>query len=171
MKTTTLDAIAIAVADYYNMEVQDLFAKSRARTLSDKRAIFHFLSSKHTNHSLTEIGEHVTKYGRERYNHATVIHSIRKTRNLIRTDKKFALDVLHLDAYITKHVIVDREKEVLVNKNIQLMLERWFEYQDTEYLECLSAVSAILYKEPNMDVIKQWIENYEGIHKTASSDS
>ena len=67
---------------------------------------------------------------------------------------------------ISKRVIIKREKEVLVNHNIQLMLERWFEQESREYLDCISLVAEILHKEDDLGVIKKWIDSYEGVHQT-----
>lgn len=165
MKTNTINAIAQAVADYYSTTPQAIFKNDRSRSLSDKRAIFHFLCHKHTDLSLQEIGMNVEQYGRPKYNHATIIHNIKKSKNLMKLDKRFAIDLLHLDAYVTKNIIVKKEKEIIVNKNIQKMLERWFEHESKEYLDCLSDIAEIMHNEDNLVVIRNWINNYEGIHQ------
>jgi|TARA_R110000803_G_scaffold25234_1_gene60269 hypothetical protein len=165
MKSNVIQSIAYAVADYYNMEVSMMFENTRRRDLTDKRAIFHFLCHKHTELSLQEIGRYSEVYGRAPYNHATVIHNIKKSKNLVTVDKRFAIDLLHLDAYVTKNIIIKKEKDVLINQNIQLMLERWFEYENRDYLDCLSSIAEIMHTESNLDNIKKWIDSYEGFHK------
>ena len=84
----------------------------------------------------------------------------------MKVDKRFAIDLLHLDAYVTKNIIVKKEKEIVINNNIQMMLERWFEYESREYLDLLSSIAEILHKEDNIDNIKTWISKYEGVHQT-----
>jgi len=167
MKANVIQSIASAVADYYGIEESKMFQNTRRRDITDKRAIFHFLCHKHTDLSLQEIGRFAENYDRIAYNHATIIHNIKKSRNLMKVDKRFAIDLLHLDAYVTKNIIVKKEKEIVINKNIQMMLERWFEYESREYLDCLSLIAEILHKEENLDNIKTWIDSYEGVHKTA----
>jgi hypothetical protein len=78
---------------------------------------------------------------------------------------------MHLDAYVTKHIVVDKEKEALLNANINLMMRRWFEFNETDYLDCLSDVAEILATESNVEVLKQWIKEYEGVHKTTQADN
>ena len=167
MRTNTIHAIALAVADYYATTPEIIFSNNRSRPLSDKRAIFHFLCHKHTDLSLKEIGQHVAQYGREPYNHATIIHNIKKTKTLMQIDKRFAIDLLHIDAYVTKNIIIKKEKEVVINKNIQLMLERWFEQESKEYLDCLSDIAKIMHTQEDLSVIKNWMKQYEGVHQTA----
>ena len=164
MKTNVILSIATAIADYYDIEVSSLFANTRKRDITDKRAIFHFLCHKHTDLSLQDIGRFAEKFDRTAYNHATVIHNIKKSKTLMKVDKRFAIDLLHLDAYVTKNVIVKKEKEILINKNIQLMLERWFEQESKEYLDCLSSIAEILHTEEDLSKIKIWIGQYEGVH-------
>ena len=82
-------------------------------------------------------------------------------------DKRFAIDLLHIDAYVTKNIIIKKEKEVVINKNIQLMLERWFEQESKEYLDCLSDIAKIMHTQEDLSVIKNWIKQYEGVHQTA----
>lgn len=171
MKTIVLHKIAEAIADYYEISKKDLFENTRRRTIVDKRAIFHFLSNKYTEYSLSEIGAFSEEFGRPAYNHATVIHNIKKSKNLMRVDKKFSVDLLHLDAYIVKNVIADRKKEQLLNRHIQLMLERWFEENNLEYLDCLARIAKILHSEQDLDVINNWIEKYEGVHQTTPTDN
>ena len=172
MKTNSLiDAIAIAVASHFNMKLTTLFEKTRVRHITDRRAIFHYLCHKHTNLSLVEIGMHATNFGRERFNHATVIHNIKKTKNLLQHDKNFAVDLMHLDAYVTKHIVVDKEKEALLNANVNLMMRRWFEFNEVDYLDCLSSVAEILATESDVEVLKEWIKKYEGVHKTTQADN
>lgn len=166
MQTNVLKGIAEAVSQYYDISTRELFKNTRERHLTDKRAIFHYLCHKHTDCTLQEIGNYAALFGRKPYNHATVLHNIRKSKTLVKYDKRFAIDLLHLDAYVTKNVIIKREKEVLVNHNIQLMLERWFEQESREYLDCLSLVAEILHKEDDLGVIKKWIDSYEGVHQT-----
>ena len=167
MKAIVIHNIAQAVAEYYDMPIEKLFENTRKRTVTDKRAIFHFLCHKHTDLSLQQIGNFSEVYGRKPYNHATVIHNIKKCRTLVKVDKRFSIDLLHLDAYVTKNIIVKKEKEVLINQNIQLMLERWFESESREYLECLSDIAEILHSQQDLNVVRKWIDTYEGIYQTA----
>jgi uncharacterized pyridoxal phosphate-containing UPF0001 family protein len=165
MKANVIESIAKAVADYYGMEASMLVQNTRRRDVTDKRAIFHFLCHKHTDLSLQQIGRFAENYNRTAYNHATIIHNIKKSRNLMKVDKRFAIDLLHLDAYVTKNIIVKKEKEIIINKNIQMMLERWFEHESREYLDCLSSIAEIMHKEDNLNNIKSWIDSYEGVHQ------
>jgi hypothetical protein len=165
MQTNVITGIADAVSSYYSIPAESLFANTRQRGVTDKRAIFHYLCHKHTDLSLKQIGAISVQYGGRAYNHATVIHNIKKSKNLVKIDKRFAIDLLHIDAYVTKNVIIKKEREVLVNHNIQLMLERWFEQESREYLECLSSIAEILHREEDLGVIKNWIGCYEGVHQ------
>lgn len=76
-KLVSIANIKKAVAQYYNIRVNDLDSKSRTRSLARPRQIAMALTKELTNHSLPEIGEEFG--GRD---HTTVLHACRKVVEL-----------------------------------------------------------------------------------------
>lgn len=72
-----LDLIQQKVADYFQLKVTDLRAKTRSHTVVFARQVAMYLVRELTSHALTEVGAYFG--GR---NHATVIHACRKINNL-----------------------------------------------------------------------------------------
>lgn len=78
----TVETIQEAVANYFNLRVDDLKSQKRARTISYPRQIAMYLSRKLTDMSLPKIGEEFG--GRD---HTTVIHAYEKISENYKTDE------------------------------------------------------------------------------------
>jgi len=72
------------VCDYFELDMEEMQAKTRKRTVVQARQIAMFLSKKHTDSSLASIGSQIG--GKD---HATVLHACRTVVNLLETDKDF----------------------------------------------------------------------------------
>ena len=70
------EAIQKIVAEHFNLRVQDLKSKKRARTISTPRQIAFYLTREITGASFPEIGE---KFGGK--DHTTVMHGVKKIEN------------------------------------------------------------------------------------------
>ncbi|MDO4319745.1 MAG: chromosomal replication initiator protein DnaA [Bacteroidales bacterium] len=75
------EMVTQAVCDYFKIEADTLFTKSRKREISDARQIVMYMAKKHVNMSYKTIG---TKLGRT---HATVIYACRNIDERIPIDK------------------------------------------------------------------------------------
>lgn len=78
----TVETIQEAVANYFNLRVDDLKSQRRTRTISYPRQIAMYLSRKLTDMSLPKIGEEFG--GRD---HTTVIHAYEKISESYKTDE------------------------------------------------------------------------------------
>ena len=90
-KLVTIDNIQKTVASYYKIRVSDLCSNSRLRVFSRPRQIAMALAKDLTDHSLPEIGEAFG--GRD---HTTVLHAIRKIRELQDKDETVRDDFTNL---------------------------------------------------------------------------
>jgi chromosomal replication initiator protein len=86
-KMVSIANIKKTVAQYYNIRLTDMDAKSRLRSFARPRQIAMALSKELTNHSLPEIGEEFG--GRD---HTTVLHAQRKVVELRESDAKIEED-------------------------------------------------------------------------------
>lgn len=77
-REVNIDSVQEAVADYFNVTVADLKAKSRKRELVHPRQVAMFLAKEKTDLSLKSIGYHFG--GRD---HSTVIHAVQTVSDLI----------------------------------------------------------------------------------------
>lgn len=95
-KMVTLENIQKTVADYYKIRVADLLSKKRTRNITRPRQMAMGVAKELTNHSLPEIGDAFG--GRD---HTTVLHAVRKIKELRETDQRFEEDFNALIRIIT----------------------------------------------------------------------
>lgn len=87
----TINNIQKIVAEYYNIRIADLHAKTRTRQIARPRQLAMALAKELTNHSLPEIGDAFG--GRD---HTTVIHACRKIQELLSQDNRVREDYNNL---------------------------------------------------------------------------
>ncbi|WMJ72750.1 chromosomal replication initiator protein DnaA [Cytophagaceae bacterium ABcell3] len=80
----SIDFIQKFVAEYFNVPVDSLKAKTRKREIVIARQVSMYFSKNYTNMSLKTIGYH---FGNR--DHSTVIHAISAVNDMMDTDKKF----------------------------------------------------------------------------------
>ena len=94
----TPDAIIEETARYYSLPVEDLRGQRRSKNTAAARQMSMYLIRSLTNLSLKDIGEQY-----EARNHSTVLSSIRKVEELIRTDPEMAATVRDISSNINAH--------------------------------------------------------------------
>jgi len=82
-KEITIDMILKEVSSYFSIKISDIKSEKRVRSIMVPRQISIYLSRKLTDASLVSIGE---KFGGK--DHATIIHSIRKIEDEIKSKKE-----------------------------------------------------------------------------------
>ncbi len=95
-KMVTLDNIQKTVADYFKLRVTDLLSKRRTRNIARPRQVAMAIAKELTNHSLPEIGDAFG--GRD---HTTVLHAVRKIKELREQDHHIDNDFNSLIRIIT----------------------------------------------------------------------
>ncbi|WP_290389226.1 helix-turn-helix domain-containing protein, partial [uncultured Duncaniella sp.] len=90
-RTANFESIARTVSDFYNIEVDQIFTKSRKREVSDARQMVMYLAKKHTKMPLKAIG---TRLGRT---HATVLYACRLIDERLPLEKKLGEDIARLE--------------------------------------------------------------------------
>ncbi len=95
-KMVTLDNIQKTVADYFKLRVADLLSKRRTRNIARPRQVAMAIAKELTNHSLPEIGDAFG--GRD---HTTVLHAVRKIKELREQDHHIDNDFNNLIRIIT----------------------------------------------------------------------
>lgn len=86
-----LDFIQKTVAEYFDVTLDSLKAKTRKKEIVTARQVAMYFAKEFTSHSLKSIGYHFG--GRD---HSTVIHSVQTVSDLIDTDKKFKASIQEL---------------------------------------------------------------------------
>ncbi|MGY6522367.1 MAG: chromosomal replication initiator protein DnaA [Mongoliitalea sp.] len=79
-----IDFIQKTCADYFDIKVDDLKAKTRKKEIVTARQVAMYFAKEFTNHSLKSIGYHFG--GRD---HSTVIHAVQTVNDLMDTDTAF----------------------------------------------------------------------------------
>ena len=87
-RRTTIDQIQKKVAEHFNVKMSDMHSARRSRTIARPRQIAMFLSKNLTTRSLPEIGR---KFGGR--DHTTVIHAIKKVKELVKNDSSLSEDI------------------------------------------------------------------------------
>ncbi len=93
-RQVTLDYIAQVIADYYNLDPDLLFAKSRKREISDARQLLMYMAKNVAKMSSTTIGLRLSR------DHSTVLHAIKQVEQRLATDHAFANDVDQINAQL-----------------------------------------------------------------------
>ncbi|TXK51561.1 chromosomal replication initiator protein DnaA [Pontibacter qinzhouensis] len=86
-----LDFIQKTVAEYFQVSLDSLKAKTRKKEIVTARQVAMYFAKEFTSHSLKSIGYHFG--GRD---HSTVIHSVQTVSDMIDTDKKFKASIQEL---------------------------------------------------------------------------
>ncbi|GAB4428826.1 MAG: chromosomal replication initiator protein DnaA [Bacteroidia bacterium] len=92
----TIEAIQQIVGEHFDIEIEDLKAKSRKRQIVQARQIAMYFAKEMTRHSLKSIG--LFFGGRD---HSTVIHALQTVNDLIATDKYFKNSVTEIRKRLT----------------------------------------------------------------------
>ncbi len=83
-----IDYIQKTVSDYFNVNLEDLKAKTRKKEIVIARQVAMYFSKDYTTHSLKSIGYHFG--GRD---HSTVIHAVQSVNDMIDTNAKFRYSI------------------------------------------------------------------------------
>ncbi len=94
----SVDKIAELVAKYYNIPKEKLSEKTRKRDIVQARQISMYLAKKYTKTSLSTIGR---KIGNK--DHSTVLHSYKVVSDLLKTNKKFKLELEEIEDLIRRN--------------------------------------------------------------------
>lgn len=94
----TIESIQKTVADYFKIKVSDLKSQKKLKNIAVPRQIAIYLARKHTNLSLSEIGQ---KFGGK--DHSTVIHSINKITKKIEEDSELKKHIEIINSMLTKY--------------------------------------------------------------------
>lgn len=86
-KQVSFEMIVETVADYYNLDSELFYGKSRKRDISDARQLVMYLAKKNTQLSSTNIGMRLMR------DHATVLHAAKQVEQRLSIEKKFQHDV------------------------------------------------------------------------------
>ncbi len=87
-KFITIEGIQRKVCEYFSIKLSDLTSSKRLKTITKARHVAMYLSKQLTTKSLPEIGR---SFGGK--DHATVIHAVKKVKELMEEDKEFAVDL------------------------------------------------------------------------------
>ena len=90
-KQITFELIAEQVCDFYNLDSEVLYTKTRTREISDARQLVMFLAKKYTLMSSVNIGTRLKR------NHATVLHSWKAVEDRLNVDKEFKSEVAKIE--------------------------------------------------------------------------
>ncbi|MCM1022353.1 MAG: chromosomal replication initiator protein DnaA [Muribaculum sp.] len=93
-KSINFDMIAQCVVEFYGIELDQLFSKSRKREISDARQMVMYMAKRHAKMPITAIGTCLSR------KHATVHHACRTIEERIPIDSALREDVEKLDAII-----------------------------------------------------------------------
>ncbi|MDR1034672.1 MAG: chromosomal replication initiator protein DnaA [Holosporales bacterium] len=87
-KLITIDSIQRKVCEYYGVKLSDLISSRRHKAVTTARQIAMYLCKSLTTRSLPDIGK-----GFGGKDHSTVIHAVKKIKDLIANDKAFSADL------------------------------------------------------------------------------
>lgn len=98
-KQINFELILEHVCDYYKIDSDNLFTKSRKRQVSDARQMLMFLAKKLTNMPFTAIGSRIDR------NYATVIYSCKNIEERLSLEKQLREDVSAIESAIKNGVL------------------------------------------------------------------
>lgn len=95
-REVSFEMIAETVADYFNIDSELLYGKTRKREISDARQVVMYLAKKHTQLSSTNIGMRLMR------DHATVLHAVKQVEQRLSVERQFVEDMRCIEAEL-KH--------------------------------------------------------------------
>lgn len=93
-KTVNFEMIAEGVAEYYNINPDKLFTKSRKREVSDARQVVMYLAKKMANMALVEIGRRLDR------THATVNYACNQIEERLQIERQLRDDLDKIESAI-----------------------------------------------------------------------
>lgn len=90
----SFDDIIESVAEFYHIEPEQLYGKSRKREISDARQLVMYFAKKQTTMSSTTIGRQLSR------NHATVLHACKQIEQRIALEPNFREEVREIEAQL-----------------------------------------------------------------------
>ncbi len=93
-RSINFEMIAQEVSNYYNIDSDQLFTKSRKREISDARQMVMFLAKKHAKMPLTAIGTRLSR------THATVLYACKNIEDRLPMERQLQEDVAKIEAAI-----------------------------------------------------------------------
>ncbi len=95
-RQVTFDFIAETVCNYYNIDTDLLYSKSRKREISDARQVVMYLAKKYTPMSSTNIGVRLSR------NHATVLYACSTIEQRMTLEKQLREDLAIIEGELKK---------------------------------------------------------------------
>ena len=93
-KQVTFELITECVCDFYNLDQELLYSKTRKREISDARQLVMFLAKKYTQLSSINIGQRLKR------DHATVLHSWKAVEERMSVDRDFRAEVEKIESIL-----------------------------------------------------------------------
>ena len=84
--------VAQTVSDFYNIDPEQLFTKTRKREISDARQMVMYLAKRHVKMPVTAIGTRLSR------THATVLHACRNIEERLSMEANLRNDVERIEA-------------------------------------------------------------------------
>ena len=95
-KVLNFEMITRQVSEYYNLDPDQIFTKSRKREINDARQMVMYLAKKHTKMPFKQIGTRLSR------SHATVLHACKMIEERISLEKQLQEDIEHIEAQLMK---------------------------------------------------------------------
>ena len=95
-KTINFDMIVESTAEYYNLNPDVIFSKSRVRDIADARQMIMYLTHKHTSLSSTAIGNKLNR------KYTTVLHGISAVKDRLEIAKDLADAVESIESILNR---------------------------------------------------------------------
>ncbi|MBR6283232.1 MAG: chromosomal replication initiator protein DnaA [Muribaculaceae bacterium] len=83
----TFEFMVETIADFYNIDVDDIYGKSRKREISDARQVLMYFAKTLGNMSSTNVGMRLSR------NHATVLHACKQVEQRVSIEKQFRQEI------------------------------------------------------------------------------
>ncbi len=93
-KPINFEMITQSVAEYYNINPDQIFSKSRKREISDARQMVMYMAKKHADMAFTAIGTRLNR------THATVLHGCKNIEERLPLEKQLQTDVSKIEELI-----------------------------------------------------------------------
>ena len=115
--------IGKVVSDFYEMNLTEVFEKTRKREITIKRQLIFYLCRKHTTLSFQNVSGAFNFYIKGKtYDHATVLHSCNVVQNIMDTNKNFRKEVEFIESKVEKIILIFKKQPLTPQKKELLEL-------------------------------------------------
>lgn len=118
IETYSMKSVIAAVCELFDVRQEELLGKKRIAKISKARMVLYYLGYRNTSHSTTTLGNYLDR------DHTTVVHGVKKCKDMMDTNNSFAYKVEQTHLTALKNEVQRREGLEQLREEVEQMITR-----------------------------------------------